>query len=162
MQVKIRAYTIIELLVVLTISSIIMGFSIIIILNFSKSIKNIESSVNQQIEILSFIQILKKDLEKATGKPTYKNNEIYIPSFNSSTIYKFDNQFAKRISNNPDSQQQFEINNLKVKFDVTDWQINITIETSALGISTIDYFFQAKTICSENNYLTEPESEHKN
>ncbi len=62
---KIKAFTIIELLVAMTIAGIVVSFSILLFLQFQKYIYTFSGKLNYNNEILLFTNVLRFDFDKA-------------------------------------------------------------------------------------------------
>jgi hypothetical protein len=147
-------------MVVLTISSIIISFSTLVILNFGKVFEKAENTINEQTELLSLKQALEKDLAKSIGNVNFENKKIIIQCFNSTTTYLFDNIQIIRETSTSKSKQFFTINNVQIKYEVPSNYFILYLESKVAGSIAIYCNFSSKAYCSENEYLITLESEH--
>jgi Na+-transporting NADH:ubiquinone oxidoreductase subunit NqrC len=151
---KIKAFTIVEIIMVFIVTSLVISMSIGVVLFIFKSFGHNQNRINSKTEILSLMQIIENDLEFSLTDLSYDVYRINIVNGYGKIQYNFRSDKIVRSLQNSNQSLEFNIQSPSFSVSKNDKGVEMQLwsEQSKDTIS-LHHFFSNRFICIKKGYL---------
>ncbi len=140
---SIKAFTIIEVIVSLLISSIVISLAYTVFINSETYFENIKKQSSYSIQYIDFYSVLKRDINRSNSI-AYINNELILKFDNDQVIYSFEDEYVEReVLNKRTNTFDIAISNIDVKhLKNTKFVNEIIIQIQGVNLFEVNFIKQ--------------------
>ena len=140
---SVNAFTIIEVIVSLLISSIVISLAYTIFINSETYFENIKRQSSYSIQYIDFYSVLKKDINRSNSI-AFKNNELILKFDNDQVIYILEDEYVEReVLNKRTNTFDIVIKDIEVKYLKNSKFVNeIIIQIQGVNLFEVNFIKQ--------------------